>query len=65
MTALNQFEQAHAIVHALELAGKSIYCLCGNEFPNGQVSRVTYGCVEYANNRCPRCTEDDLERARR
>lgn len=49
------FQQAHEAVHEAELATKHIYCLCGREFPTGKVSRIVYGIVQYADDRCGQC----------
>lgn len=36
-----------------------IYCLCGREFPTGNLKRRLwpYDGVQYADNRCPECVD--------
>lgn len=55
LEALRLFEDAHAALSAAELKDKEIFCICGRSFPEGRVSRIAYGIVQYADNRCGQC----------
>jgi hypothetical protein len=53
--SMDALTDAHARMHAAELATKTVYCLCGQEFPTGKVKRIAYGTVQYADDRCTIC----------
>lgn len=64
-TKLTAYEQAYNYVHELQLAQLAaqglIYCLCGREFLDGEVSRPSFGTgINYADNRCEDCSEECL-----
>jgi len=60
MRTLTAYEQAYNYVHERQLAQlaaqRLIYCLCGREFPLGEVGNIRFGVgINYADNRCPDC----------
>lgn len=57
LTTYRAFVIEHRRVEQAELAGKTLYCVCGREFPDGQVSRVLYGSVQFTSNRCGHCCD--------
>ena len=58
MNSLDGFKQAYS--NMLDAWKKTIhlYCVCGKPFPEGEVSRVLYGTVHIADNRCPDCVAE-------
>jgi hypothetical protein len=61
-TAYAAFVAAHERVRQAEIAACTMYCLCGNEFPEGRYAgRIPpMNCgVLYADNRCAECGAKD------